>query len=150
METAVGKLERAWGVRGNLFSFLLPWEQVMKELFNKFEEGDLSEWPLDRWAASRVVRVRMVRGPEQILNKCRDLHVRSWVIRRLAHIYIERHIADLADRPGVLRIHSYMKQSTVEGSLKAHVEQRVAQFYPPSEYDCPLGKLLPELAAMEK
>ena len=148
METAVGKPERAWGVRGNLFSFLLPWEKVMEQLFKKVEAGDLSDWPLDRWEASKVVRVRLVRGPEQILDKCRDLHVRSWVIRRLAHIYIERHIADLANRPGVLKIHAYMQQKTVDASLKAHVDQRVAKFYPAAEYGTPTGKVLPEIVSM--
>ena len=44
------------------------------------------------------VRVRMIRGPEQLLNKLTELHVRSWVIKRMAYIYIERHFQDLAKR----------------------------------------------------
>ena len=46
MQTTLGKAELAWGVRGNIFSFLLPWESVLAELYAKFEDGDLSEWPL--------------------------------------------------------------------------------------------------------
>ena len=46
MQVILGKAELAWGVRGNLFSFLLPWERVLAELYAKFEDGDLSEWPL--------------------------------------------------------------------------------------------------------
>ena len=64
------------------------------------------------------------------------------------HIYIERHVADLADRPGVLRIHEYMRQATVEASLKAHVDQRVVENYPSSEYDTPSGQIPPEILAM--
>ena len=148
METAVGKPERAWAIRGNLFSFLLPWEEIMAQLFKKIEDGDLSEWPLNRYAAAKVVTVRLVRGPEQILQKFRELHVRSWVVRRLSYIYIERHIADLADRPGVLKIHAHMQQATVEASLKAHVDQRVAEFYPPAEYNTGSGHVPPEITTM--
>ena len=155
MESAVGKPERAWGVRGNLFSFLLPWETIMVQLFKKIEEGDLSEWPLDRFTAARVVRVRLVRGPEQIVKKLPELRVRSWVVRKLAHIYIERHIGDLRDRPGVLKIHSAMADAgqqfrTVEESLKEHVNSRVKDNYPPEEYDTATGHVLPELLEMAR
>ena len=57
MEAVVGKPDRAYGVRGNLFSFLLPWEEVMADLFKKVEAGDLCEWPLSRYEAARLVRV---------------------------------------------------------------------------------------------
>ena len=93
----------------------------MAQLFRKIEEGDLSECPLDRYAAAQIVRVRLVKGPEQILDKFRELQVRSWVVRQLAHLYIERHVEDLHSRPGVLKIHGFMQQATVEASLKEHV-----------------------------
>ena len=115
-------------------------------MFKKIEHGDLSEWPLDRYAA-RLVRVRLVRGPQQIIDKFRELRVRAWVVRRLAHIYIERHIADLGSRPGVLKIHTCMKQNTVEASLKEHVNKRVSLCYPESEYGED-GQILPEIKAM--
>ena len=37
--------ERAYKARGNLLSFLLPWEDVIRQLHDKCEEGDLLEWP---------------------------------------------------------------------------------------------------------
>ena len=102
---------------------------------------------------SHVVRVRLHRGPEQLLNKFRELRVRSWVIRRLAHIHIERHIADLGDRPGVLKIHARVRQSNVQASLKEHVNERVAVFYPDKGPDGEVqygrdGQVLPEIRAM--
>ena len=45
MDTRLGGAERSYKVRGNLFSFLLPWEDVIRQLSDKCEEGDLSEWP---------------------------------------------------------------------------------------------------------
>ena len=44
-DTRLGGAERSYKVRGNLFSFLLPWEDVIRQLSDKCEEGDLSEWP---------------------------------------------------------------------------------------------------------
>ena len=66
------KAELAWGLRGNMCSFLLPWEQVLAELYAKFEDGDLSEWPLRPEALRHIVRVRLERGPEDLLQKFKD------------------------------------------------------------------------------
>ena len=101
MDSTLGKAERSWGVRGNIFSFLLPWEKVLTQLFEKVEDGDLSQWPLSPAEAMKLVRVRFVRGPAALIQKFRDLYVRSAVVKRLAEIYIERKVQDLADRPGV-------------------------------------------------
>ena len=38
MEAVVGKPERAYGVRGNLFSCILPWEWIQEKLATFFEE----------------------------------------------------------------------------------------------------------------
>ena len=92
MESAVGKAERAWAVRGNIFSFLLPWEKILAQLFQKIEDGDLSEWPLSPNIVRQIVRVRFVKGPEDLISKFKELHVRSHVVKKLAHIYIERHV----------------------------------------------------------
>ena len=145
MESTVGKPERAYAVRGNIFSFLLPWEEIMKALCEKIEEGDLSQWPLNRDAAANLVTVRLVHGPAQILDKFQQLHVRADVLRKLAHMYIDRHIADLGQRPGVLKIHGSMRQGTVKASLVEHVNRRVALYYPPEEYDTDKGKVPPEI-----
>ena len=48
MEEAVGSPQRAYAVRGNCFSFLLPWGTVMGKLSSAFAEGDFTHWPLDQ------------------------------------------------------------------------------------------------------
>lgn len=35
MQVPVGHAQKSWGVRGNLFSFLLPWDEVLRQLFEK-------------------------------------------------------------------------------------------------------------------
>jgi hypothetical protein len=86
MDTPLSHASRSWGVRGNIFSFLLPWEQVLLQLFEKVEDGDLSQWPLSPATMRQVVRVRFVRGPAELLEKFRDLYVRSAVVKNLAEI----------------------------------------------------------------
>eukprot|EP00973_Karenia_brevis_P088840 12321810-Karenia_brevis.AAC.1 len=75
MESALGKAKHSYGIRGNIFSFLLPWEKVLTELFEKVEDGDLSQWPLSPTTVLNVVRLRFVRGPQSLVEKFRDLHV---------------------------------------------------------------------------
>ena len=43
MDSTLDNAERSQGVRGNIFSFLLPWEKVLLQVFEKVEDGDLSE-----------------------------------------------------------------------------------------------------------
>ncbi len=52
MEEGIGDPQRAYGIRGNCFSFLLPWDTVMKKLSEAFARGDFTAWPLDQDAAA--------------------------------------------------------------------------------------------------
>ena len=75
METALGKADYSWGVRGNIFSFLLPWEKVLSQLFEKVEDGDLSDWPLSPETVLHLVRVQVIRGPKDLPQQFRDLKI---------------------------------------------------------------------------
>lgn len=77
MESPVGKPHRAYGARGNIFSFLMPWEDILGEISNTLEEGDLSEWPLSPGKVQQIIRVRLVSGPEEILNKFKDWQLKN-------------------------------------------------------------------------
>ena len=143
-----GSQEGHLAVRGNIVSFLLPWEKILAQLFQKIEDGDLSEWPLSPDVVRQIVRVRFVQGPEDLLSKFKELHVRSHVVKKLAHIYIERHVQDLADRPGVLQIHTYQRCADVTSSLKQHADLRVDALYPPVAHGQEGGALLPGLAEL--
>jgi len=145
MQVELGHAQKSWGVRGNLFSFLLPWENVLQQLFLKIEDGDLSQWPLDPAIARQLVRVSFTRGPESLLSKFKELSVRSSVVKKLAHIYIENRAQDLAGRPGVLKIHNYELCASVSASLKQHADRRIDRLYPPELFDSESGSLLPGL-----
>ena len=146
MQVPVGHTQKSWGVRGNLFSFLLPWDKVLQQLFEKIEDGDLKDWPLSPDVVRQVVRVSFTRGPEGLLSKFKELHIRSWVVKKLAHIYIENRVQDLANRPGVLTIHAYERCVSVASSLKQHADRRIDHLYPSAQHNSELGALLPGLA----
>ena len=76
MEEVLAKPQRAYGVRGSLFSFLLPWEQIQQEVEKTLQQGNLSEWPLSPSHVWQILRVRFVREPVEILNKFKELSVR--------------------------------------------------------------------------
>lgn len=106
MEETIAQPQRAYGVRGSMFSFLMPWEKIQEDVEQKLRLGNLSEWPLSPDQVGHILRVRFMRGPVEILNKFKELSVRAKVIKDVAHMYVTNHCQDLVDRPGVLAIHS--------------------------------------------
>ena len=60
LEATLARPLRSVAVRGNCFSFLLPWEQVMGKLSRAFGQGDFTAWPLDQDTAMQIVRVKFV------------------------------------------------------------------------------------------
>ena len=101
MEETIAQPQRAYAVRGSMFSFLLPWEKIQEDISHTLEQGDLSAWPLSPERVKYIVRVRMMKGPTEILNKFKELRVRANVVREVAYLYIDHNVKDLADRPGV-------------------------------------------------
>jgi len=97
--------QRAYGVRGSVFSFLLPMDQIQRDIQATLVQGDLSQWPMAPDQVAQVIRVRFMSGPKEILNKFRELKVRAKVVKEVALAYIANHCKDMVDRPGLLKIH---------------------------------------------
>ena len=51
----------------------------------------------------------------------------------------------MADRPGILKIHTYERCASVACSLKQHADCRIDRLYPPAQHDSESGALLPGL-----
>ena len=66
----------------------------------------------------------------------------------MAAIYIDNNVADLHSRRGVLQIHQFEQCATIAESLKAHVERRMNELYPDSEFGSTDGALLPGVRAI--
>ena len=153
MQEVLGKPKRAWAVRGNLFSFLLPWENVMAQLSKCFLTGDFREWPLDQATVSEFVRVRFVRGSKDAAKHYRELRVRSRVVKGMANIYMQRHIQDLGKRPCVLKLTqavSVSSESTeyTQDQIRAHIEVRVNAEYPEEKFGGAEGAFPQAILAM--
>ena len=102
----------------------------MSQLSKCFATGDFRDWPLDQATACEVCRVRFVRTVESVADKFAELRVRSQVVKDMANIYIERHIADLSTRPHVLKLLADRPGASLKERFKAHIDRRVDAEYP--------------------
>ena len=148
MEERVAQPLRAYAVRGNIFSFLMDWDKVQNDLGKLLGQLDIWQWPMEPVVVSHVVRVRLVRGPEDLLNKFKELRVRAEVVRRVAYLYIERHLADLKDSPGVRALQAKMQGLTLLECLRKHVQDRVALHYPDVRFPFDGGGVLEEIVTV--
>ena len=64
MEESAAQPRLSYGVRGNIFSFLLDWDQTQEDLSKLLGEGDVEAWPVEPSRAAQIVRVRLTHGRE--------------------------------------------------------------------------------------
>ena len=133
MEETLACPQRAIGVRGNCFSFLLPWEDVMGRLSKAFGEGDFSAWPLDQDTAAQVVRVRFVRGHEALRQQFKELKVRSRVVKAMANLYVDNHLEELLQKSSVVKLLT-PRGPDLREDLRKHIATRVEEDCPESQH----------------
>ena len=95
MDNPLAKHLSTVAVRGNVFSFLLPWDRVMPKISAAWAASAFTQWPQDQDTACEILTVCFVRGHEALIDQFRQLRVRSRVVEKLANIYIENHYAEL-------------------------------------------------------
>ena len=123
------------GMRGNIFSFQLPWESIQEQLHNVVESPDkLEDWPMTPQMVSQLVRVRLLHGPADLLKRVKQLKVRAEVVRLVAKLYIERHEDTLRNSPSISALLRKYQNFTVKECLLQHVFDRLAHFYPDKQY----------------
>ena len=77
-------------MRGNIWSFQLPWEKIQEQLHKLVDDQkQLDEWPMEPKMVSQLVRVRLLHGPEDLLKRVKHLKVRAEVVRQIAYLYIQ-------------------------------------------------------------
>ena len=97
-------------------------ETAQEDMNKLLGECDVWEWQRNRNVASQVVRVRIVKGQESILDKFRELKVRAEIVRQVADLYIEHNMEKMMHLEGAQNIHAKMQQMTVRTSLEKHVD----------------------------
>ena len=142
MEKALAKPQHSTAVRGNLFSYLLPWDGVMKKLSKAWADGDFTEWPLDQSTCCEIVRIVFVKGQEALIDQVKSLSVRSRVVKEMAKIYIESHYDEVCKK---MSARKYMNQtaSSLHEHLIDHINKRVDEHYPSSVHDT-LSEAVPQ------
>ena len=106
----------------------MDWEQTQKDMSKFLGECDVWDWPMDRKRASQIVRVRIVKGQESILDKFKELKVRAQIVKEVCYLYIEHHMQDLMQLDGAKKIHAKMQRASVRESIQAHASTRIDRF----------------------
>ena len=83
---------------------------------------------------SQLVRVRLARGPSDLLKRVKHLKVRAEVVRLVAKLYIERHEDTLRNSPSISALSRKYTNCTVKECLLQHAFDRLAHFYPDEQY----------------
>ena len=135
-----------------MFSFQLPWEKIQEKIRRLVSnQGEIDAWPLEPKIASQLVRVRLVQGPEDLLERVKHLKVRAEIVKRVAYLYIERHGDELRNLPRVSELLKAYSHFSIKACLKQHVLDRLQRFYPERLYPLhPTGNegIIPEMAAV--
>ena len=133
MNEPLANSQRSWSVRGNVFSFMLPWETVMAHLSRAFAAGDFSQWPLDQDTAATIVRLRMIRGHEALVSQFKELRVRSQVVKGLANLYVDNQLTELLKKKSITGLLASKIQRLRE-QFREHISRRVDAEYPSETY----------------
>ena len=90
VQTELGQQERTHAVRGNVFSFLMPWEEIQMHMHELVSDEEMATWPLPPALLTQVVRLVVKSGSSPMLEKVKELKVRAHVLLGLGRMYIER------------------------------------------------------------
>eukprot|EP00973_Karenia_brevis_P076108 10571929-Karenia_brevis.AAC.1 len=77
--------------------------------------------------------VSLVRGHEALMEQIKQLRVRSWVVKRMANIYVDNYLADRMKNQKVVTLLSERK-GTLREQFVSHINMRVNQAYPDPEF----------------
>ena len=66
---------KATAIRGNVFSYMLPWDSGMRKLSISWQENDFTAWPLDQATCCDIIRTQFVKGHEALIDHAKALTV---------------------------------------------------------------------------
>ena len=110
----------------------MDWETVHAQLKDLMSSGTLSlkDWPIEPAVVTQLARlqVRLVRGPEALLNNFKQSKVRTEIVRQVAYSYIEKYLSRLDQAKEAEDIRKEFAGSSLAESLRRHVDQRVSRY----------------------
>ena len=89
-DETLGQQERAYAVRGNVFSYILPWESILRNAMDVNTDAVFESWPHPPHVVAHMIRFLFKdTSEEHCLTYLKELRVRSHVLIGLGKIYIE-------------------------------------------------------------
>ena len=89
LESMVGPPGRV-AARGNAFSFLMPYEDILKQLEAAMSNTSAVSLPHDGQVLACLIRVHIIGGSVDITKHLKDVHLRVPVVVALLHELIDR------------------------------------------------------------
>ena len=150
----LGEHRRAYAFRGNVFSYIMPWEMILASASMSTSQDFLKHWPHPPRMVANMIKVLFANTTdEHTLGHLKELHIRSFVLVGLARIYLENGHEDM------IRLGCDDVELADEGERKRHALQhymdRVRHLYPPEIFGDPddpqaNGGILKEVAELSR
>ena len=137
----LGRAERAFGTRGNIYSYILPWESI---LLNAAGAGVTSAALFESWPHPPQVVAHMIRfifqgaDEEHCMAWLKELHVRSHVLVGLGRIYAEHLHEFVSETPTAKKLLNTAKN--IE-----QYDNNVRKHYPEEKFGSAEGGLSEEI-----
>ena len=137
----LGQLDRAYATRGNIYSYILPWESIMRNAAAVTTDAVFETWPHPPHVVAHMIRF-LFKGTndEHCMAHLKELRVRAHVLVGLGRIYAEHlHEAVAGARTATL---FHNRAATV-----ARFEANVRRYYPADRFGRAEGGLSDEVKA---
>ena len=112
-------------VRGHCFSFIMPWETILKDLTSRIQQEDLIDLPRDDECLSYLVRFHLRVAGKDFHQHLKQVHLRPFVLVLLLHELIDNN-------------HPVFKSSMNAALLKERMRACVEAKFPETETGVPL------------
>jgi len=125
MNAVVGQQEWRTAVKGQCFSFVMPWSQIIREFDKRMQnQRDLADLPRNGNTLKYIFRLQLRVAAKWLDAELKQIHLRPFVLIRLLCFIMTRH-------PNLL------KSVHVGENLQRVVEEMVHQTYPEREAEKP-------------
>ena len=135
----LGRAERASGTRGNIYSYILPWESILRDAASVTSAELFKSWPHPPDVVAHMIRFIFQGADEQhCMAWLKELHVRSHVLVGLGRIYAE-HLHELVSETPTA------KELLSRAQNIAHYGINVRKHYPDEKFGSAEGGLSDEI-----
>ena len=135
----LGRAERAFGTRGNIYSYILPWESILRNAASVTSAELFKSWPHPPDVVAHMIRFIFQGADEQhCMAWLKELHVRSHILVGFGRIYAE-HLHELVSETPTA------KELVSRTDNIAQYEINVRKHYPEEKFGSAEGELSDEI-----